>query len=235
MLNDFNHKWLCYANVAEAHASQKEMAEKVSLTDGFDQPIRYIAGMDVSNNRFDPERMMFGATVIASYPSLDLIHTSTQANKQKFPYIPGLLGFREVPTLIDTFKQLSVIPDVILVDGHGISHPRGLGVASHLGVVLDIPTIGVAKSILVGTPAGTLGEEAGSTIPLIWKGNEIGMMLRTKKRCAPLIISPGHKISLKSALEIVMNCVKKYRLPELTRYAHLAANVCRRDYQSRAN
>jgi deoxyribonuclease V len=140
-----------------------------------------------------------------------------------------LLGFREVPTLVHLYNQLSVRPNVVLVDGHGISHPRGLGVATHLGVVLDVPTIGVAKSILVGTPAGPLAEEVGSTVPLIWKKQEIGMLLRTKARALPLIISSGHKISLPTAVQLVVKCLKGYRLPEPTRQAHLAANSFRKE------
>lgn len=227
-----NPKWLFCDNAAEAQEAQKEMAQKVLLEDGFHQPIEHIGGMDVSNTPFDPEEMIFGAIVVCSYPSLSLVETATQAAKQAFPYIPGLLGFREVPTLIQAFKQLSLLPDLLMVDGHGVSHPRGLGIASHLGVLLDIPTIGVAKSILIGQPAAPLSEEVGSRVPLLWKGKEIAMMLRTKKKCSPLIISAGHKISLDTATELVMSCLKNYRLPEPTRYAHLAANHCRRSFQN---
>lgn len=222
--------WLFPKSIAEAQAAQKEMGERIIEKDEIPTPIKNIGGMDVSNTPFDPEQRIFGAVVVASYPSLDIVQTASQANKQEFPYIPGLLGFREVPILIQAYRQLSLFPDVILVDGHGVSHPRGLGVASHVGVLLDIPTIGVAKSILVGAPAGPLPEEAGSMVPLLWKGREIGMVLRTKKRCSPLIISAGHKISLKTALSLVIGCLKKYRLPEPTRYAHLAANTYRKDF-----
>jgi deoxyribonuclease V len=225
-----NPKWLFFENIAKAQDAQKEMAKKVSLKDEINKPIKNIGGMDVSNTPFDPQQMIFGAVVVLSYPSLSIVQTAAQANQQKFPYVPGLLGFREVPTLIQAYNQLSVFPDVIMVDGHGVSHPRGLGVASHLGVLLDIPTIGVAKSILVGAPAAPLSEEVGSMVPLLWKGSEIGMMLRTKKRCSPLIISAGHKISLSTATQLVISCLKKYRLPEPTRYAHLAANKHRKDF-----
>jgi deoxyribonuclease V len=226
-----NPKWLFCETIAEAQAAQKEMEKKVLVEDVINQPIKYIGGMDVSNTPFDPEEKIFGAAVILSYPSLSVVQTSTQANQQTFPYIPGLLGFREVPTLIQAYKQLSLVPDLIMVDGHGISHPRGLGVASHLGVLLDIPTIGVAKSILVGAPAGSLSEERGSMVPLLWKGKQIAMMVRTKKRCSPLIISIGHKVSLQTATQLVLQCLTKYRLPEPTRYAHLAANKCRTDFR----
>ncbi len=225
-----NPDWLFFKNIEDAKAAQKEMAERVCLEDGFKKPVEFIGGVDVSNTPFDPEQMIFGATIVCSYPSLSLLQTASQANKQSFPYVTGLLGFREAPTLIQAYNQLSFFPDVIMVDGHGVSHPRGLGVASHLGVLLDIPTIGVAKSILVGTPAAPLSEEVGSMVPLLWKGKEIAMMARTKKKCSPLIISVGHKISLRTATQLVMSSLKKYRLPEPTRYAHLAANKARTDF-----
>ena len=173
-----NPQWLFYENFEKAQAAQKEMAEKVLLEDDFSKPIEHIAGMDVSNTPFDLEQMVFGATILCSYPSLSIVHTTTQTNKQTFPYIPGLLGFREAPTLIQAYNQLPLFPDVIMVDGHGVSHPRGLGIASHVGVLLDTPTIGVAKSILVGAPAFDLSEEAGSMVPLLWKGKEIAMVVR---------------------------------------------------------
>ena len=224
--------WLSFENSAQAFLAQKEMAEKVLLQDDLPKNLQYIGGMDVSNTPFDPAQMIFGAMIVCSYPSLSLVQTTAQAVKQTVPYIPGLLGFREVPTLMQAYEQASIIPDLIMVDGHGVSHPRGLGVASHVGVLLDIPTIGVAKSILVGTPAGPLAEAVGSTVPLVWKGKEIAMMVRTKKRCNPVIISAGHKITLATATQLVLSCLTKYRLPEPTRYAHLAANTCRKDFQN---
>lgn len=228
-----NPKWLFCETLEEAQAAQKEMGEKVLAEDVINKPINYIGGMDVSNTPFDPEERIFGAAIVLSYPFLSVVQTATQANRQTFPYIPGLLGFREVPTLIQAYQQLSLVPDITMVDGHGISHPRGLGVASHLGVLLDIPTIGVAKSILVGSPAGPLSEEIGSMVPLLWKGKEIAMMVRTKKRCSPLIISVGHKVSLPTATQLVLQCLTKYRLPEPTRCAHLAANKCRTDFRAK--
>jgi deoxyribonuclease V len=221
------NRWLVFNNAKEACDTQKEMAASVLTKDDFQQPIKHIAGMDASNNRFDPQKMVYAAAITLAYPCLTPLTTVTEANRQTIPYIPGLLGFREAPILYEAYKQLPK-PDLIMVDGQGISHPRGLGIASHLGVLLDIPTIGVAKSILIGTPAGPLAEEAGSTVSLIWKEKEIGVLLRTKKRCAPLIISVGHRISLPTAINLVMSCLKGYRLPEPTRLAHLAANARRK-------
>jgi|JI9StandDraft_1071089.scaffolds.fasta_scaffold16451_3 deoxyribonuclease V len=225
-------RWLLPQNVKEAKEAQSEMAASVIIEDSFEKPLVNILGTDLSNKPFDPEKRVFGGAVLLSSASLDTIEIVKREGREAFPYVPGLLGFREVPMLVELYKGLRAPVDLIMVDGHGISHPRGLGVASHLGVLLDVPTIGVAKSILVGVPKNPLGEEAGSMTPLVWKGEEIGMLIRTKKRCSPLIISSGHKISLKRAIEIVFSCLKEYRLPEPTRRAHIAANDYRKSFFS---
>ncbi len=142
-----NPEWLTCTTASQARQAQKEMAEHVVLHDAIPTPLRFIGGMDVSNTPFDPAQMIFGAVVVCAYPSLSLIEKATHATKQTFPYIPGFLGFREVPVLVQAYNQLLCKPDVIFVDGHGISHPRKLGVASHLGILLDVATIGVAKSM----------------------------------------------------------------------------------------
>jgi deoxyribonuclease V len=219
-----SQSWICPQTVKEAKAAQQEMASLVITEDTFPTPLTCIGGMDVSSMPFDSEKKIFGAVTVLDYNSLELIEHVEEVDVQTFPYIPGLLGFREIPILVKTYHKLSKKPDVIMVDGHGVSHPRGLGVATHLGVFLDVPTIGVAKSILVGSLAENLSEEVGSMTPLIWKGKEIGMALRTKKRCKPLFISAGYKISLQSAVSIVLRSLRGYRLPEPTRKAHLMAN-----------
>jgi len=233
-MNGVPPHWLIPKDILEAKRSQKEMSEHVLLQDDLPKTIQKIAGVDVSNTRFDPRKMVFGAMVLLSYPSLTITEIATQANRQEFPYISGLLGFREVPTLLQAYDQLLERPDLILVDGQGASHPRGLGIASHLGLLLDIPTIGVAKSILIGQPSAPLPEEVGSMVSLMWQGKEIGKCLRTKKGCLPLIISAGHKITLTTAIEWVLRCLKGYRLPEPTRQAHFSANQCRKNYLSGA-
>jgi len=230
MSDPFNSKWLFPESVLGAQAAQKEMAQSVLLEDFNKKTITHIAGVDVSNNRFDPEKMIYAAIVVLSYPFLEIVEVVTKAVKQEFPYIPGLLGFREVPALVQVYEGLSIRPDLIMVDGHGISHPRGLGVASHLGVLLQVPTIGVAKSILVGKPAESLPDGPGSTVSVLWREKEIGVPLRSKKGCSPLIISAGHLMTLKTATHLVRTCLKGYRLPEPTRQAHLMANVCRRSF-----
>lgn len=214
--------------VQESINLQRELAKKVILETCFPNPIRYIAGVDVSNNPFDPKHMIYAAIVVLSYPALEVIEEATYAERQEMPYVPGLLGFRETPSLLKAYEQLSLKPDLMLVDGHGVSHPRGLGIASHLGILLDSPTIGVAKSILVGRPEGELSFKKGAQTPLIWKEKRLGMMLTTKKNCKPLIISSGHKIALEDAIDVVLDSLLNYRLPEPTRRAHLLANEFRK-------
>ncbi|MBS0648086.1 MAG: deoxyribonuclease V [Verrucomicrobia bacterium] len=226
---DFPPSWLFPVSTADAISAQAVMAQKVIQEDVMDIP-SLIGGMDVSNNLYDPEQMIHASAVVLSYPSLQVIDEASVSQKQTFPYIPGLLGFRESPALFEAFQRLRIKPEVLMIDGHGVSHPRGLGIASHLGVLLDMPTVGVAKSILVGKPAGPLGAEAGAQIPLLWKGRILGMLLRTKVRSNPLIISAGHKIALPTAVKLVQSCLQGYRLPEVTRQAHLAANACRKSY-----
>lgn len=216
-------------SIKEAIELQKKMAEKVIVEDDFG-PIKWIGGMDVSCNLYDPKQMIYAAVVVMNL-ELEVVEKVTIAEKQPFPYRTGLLAFREAPTLLKAYQQLKLCPDVILVDGQGISHPRGLGIASHIGVLLNIPTIGVAKSILVGEVQEELPEKVGSQGPLIWKGRTIAIAYRTKMRAKPIFISTGYRVSLGSVVKIVEKCIGKYRLPEPVRQAHIAANECRRENQ----
>jgi len=206
---------------------QKELAAAVIVEDQLSR-LQHIGGMDVSASRFDPEKMVFATCVILEANSLAVVEDRAYSHVQPLPYIPGLLGFREAPSLVEAYQKLTIKPDLIMVDGQGICHPRGLGLASHIGVLLDIPTIGVAKTIYIGKPAQELGYKAGSVQPLIWKDKLVGMLVRTKDGCSPLVVSPGHKISFKTSVELVLACVRGYRLPEPTRQAHLAANAARK-------
>ena len=228
---DRSPNWLFPESIEEAKNVQKLMAEKVIVEDCFSS-LQWIGGMDVSNNLYDPSHRIYAAGVVLKFPTMELIEQTGVVEEQLFPYIPGLLGFREAPSLVHAFKNLKQRPDLLMVDGHGISHPRGLGIASYLGVLLDIPAIGVAKSILIGRPAAPLPPEVGSRVPLVWKGKQIAMLYRAKARTNPLIISCGHKVSLTTALELVSQCLKGYRLPEPTRQAHLIANLYRRQSTS---
>lgn len=220
--------WLYPTSLKEATIVQRSLANRVRLEDDGGS-FQLIGGMDVSNNLFDPLKMVYAAALTIDSKKM-LQEQASCAEVQPFPYISGFLGFREAPALVNAFHQLSTKPDIILVDGHGISHPRRLGIASHIGVLLDIPTIGVAKNILVGTPQGILGPSKGDTIPLIWKDQQIGVLLRTKPRCLPLVVSSGHRVTLQTAIDIVLNNLAGYRLPQATRQAHLAANACRKHH-----
>lgn len=215
-------EWLYPESYEAAIKAQKEMASCLILEDQNRTP-KLLGGMDVSANRFDPEKRVFASCVVLT-DALKVVEVASLTERQNFPYIPGLLGFREAPSLIHAYQALKTKPDLIMLDGQGIAHPRGFGIACHVGLLLDLPTIGVAKSLLVGEPASTLGYKAGSKVAITWQGKVVAMLLRTKEGCNPLIISPGHKISLSTALEVVMSSLKGYRLPEPTRQAHLAAN-----------
>lgn len=225
------HNWLYPASLEEAMVIQQTLANQVRLQDE-GKLFQLIGGMDVSNNLYDPQKMVYAASVTLDGKNLSLHAQTTFAHHQPFPYISGFLGFREAPALVEAFNQLPTKPDIILVDGHGISHPRQFGIASHIGVLLDIPTIGVAKNILVGKPLEVLGPAVGDRTPLIWKNQQIGMLLRTKLKCHPLIISPGHRVTLQTAVDIVLKNLAGYRLPEATRQAHLTANQCRKQHGS---
>jgi deoxyribonuclease V len=222
-------KYLYPPSITEAAIIQRELAQKVIVADQF-ETIEYIGGMDVSNNPYDPEKIIH-ATIVVLNKELQVVETSSVSMRQDFPYISGFLGFREAPALLQAWDQLKIKPQLTMVDGHGISHPRGLGIASHIGVLLDIPTIGVAKTILVGKPQEELGLMLGDHVPLIWRDKQIATVLRTKLRCKPLFIAPGHKISMTTAMQLVLQYLRGYRLPEPTRQAHLAANAARKKYK----
>lgn len=215
-------------SLKEAIEIQKELAKKVIKKDLPGQ-INYVAGMDISNEIFKPDKKkLYAAVVILSFPNLEVVETASCMQVTDFPYIPGLLAFREAPVIIKALEKIKIKPDVIILDGHGIAHPRKLGIASHVGVLTGYPTIGCAKSILVGKPEGSLSLQKGSFIPLTWQEKIVGNVLRTREKVAPVYVSVGHKINLEKATEIVLACAKKYRLPEPTRLAHLLANQMRK-------
>ncbi len=196
-------------NYHEAVAWQEKMRCQVKI-EPLGRVPRLVAGVDAAYDRM--ERRIFGAATLYTYPELKWLEEAGVADSCPFPYIPGLLSFREAPILAAALARLRHLPDVVLVDGQGIAHPRGLGLASHLGVLLDIPTIGVAKSRLVGE--GLEPEaEAGATCPLRWEGNVVGLIVRTRDRVKPLYISPGHRHTLEECREITLGCVTRYRLP----------------------
>jgi deoxyribonuclease V len=165
--------------------------------------------------------------VVFSFPGLSRIEEKWIQDKVNFPYIPGLLSFRELPVLLKALKRLKTDPELILCDGQGIAHPRGLGLASHLGLLVDRATIGCAKSRLVGA-FSEVGHQRGSYAPLWYKEQMVGAVLRTRQGVNPLFISPGNRITLDESVKIVLECCRKYRIPEPTRQAHLLVSGLRR-------
>lgn len=215
------------ATAADARRMIPELAARVVTEDRIGEVGR-IGGADASSTRFDPDRTVFAAMVSLGWPSLAEVARAGAVRRGGLPYIPGLLGFREVPALAEAWSGLALKPDLILVDGHGIAHPRGLGIACLLGVVLDVPAIGVAKSILVGELAAELPDEPGARVPLVWQGRQLGVALRSRRGANPLYISVGHRVSLPSAVAWVERCLRGRRLPAPTQAAHDAASLVRR-------
>jgi deoxyribonuclease V len=211
------HQW--DVSLAQAKKIQLSLAKKV-VTENKGLNPHLIAGVDISG--INSQGNAKGAAVVLSYPELNLVEVEIAEAKVDLPYIPGLLSFRECPVILAVCEKLSNTPDLVLVDGQGIAHPRRFGLASHLGLFLDLPTIGCAKSILCGRYE-SLAEESGSQAELIDNGDLIGAALRTRTGVKPIYVSIGHKIDLSSALYWVMKCCRGYRLPEPTRLAHLAA------------
>ena len=199
---------------SDAIQIQNKLKKHVSLTNDF-KNIKKIAGVDVSykNNRAR------AAVVVLRFPELELIYSQVNEGEIHFPYVPGLLSFREIPLMLPLLEKMKVPPDLIITDGQGIAHPRQMGLASHLGVVTNIPTIGCAKSKLFGTYKNP-SETKGSYSFLFNKKDIIGAVVRTRTNVAPVFISPGHKISLKTAINHILKCCPKYRLPEPIRSAH---------------
>ncbi|GAX44501.1 endonuclease V [Tolypothrix sp. NIES-4075] len=214
------HAW--QLTLDEAIAIQEQLQAEVITEDKFKEPVQYVAGVDMG---FEANGTISRAAVaVLNFPDLQIIETSLAYRPTTFPYIPGFLSFREIPAVLDALEKITTIPDIILCDGQGIAHPRRFGIACHLGVLVDIPTIGVAKSLLVGKHE-IVPETKGSWQPLIHKCETIGAVLRSRTKVKPLYISSGHRVSLPTAIDYVLRCTPKYRLPETTRIADkLASN-----------
>jgi deoxyribonuclease V len=197
------------------YAQQTALSQQVVKKDSFQQ-VKFIGGADVAYNEL--EQRMVGAIVVLDADTLEVIEQAYQEMDITFPYVPGLFSFREVPPLVAAYQKLSVKPDLIVCDGHGVAHPKGIGMASHLGIELDIPTIGCAKSRLVGR-YDEVGLKRGAVSPLIFDETEIGRVLRTQDNTNPMYVSIGHKVSLDTACEWVLKLCPHYRQPETTRHA----------------
>jgi deoxyribonuclease V len=213
----------------EAIRLQARLRERVVLKDSF-RRIRYVAGTDIA---FDPATdMAFAGVIVYRYPSLEEVERRMARRKLQFPYVPGLLSFREIPILMAAFRRLKTEPDLLLIDGHGRAHPRLFGLACHIGVLFDKPAIGCAKSLLVGG-AGEPAAKAGSVAPLDFRGERVGTVLRTRDHTRPIYVTQGHRISLPTAVNVVRHCLDGYRIPRPTREADHYVRDLRRAYQQK--
>ena len=221
IIESMNEKYLWKGVIThqEAVYLQKQMAVNV-IRYGEVASAGYIAGIDIAI--WKKSNSAQAAIVVLKYPQLEIVEVQKSCGEVEFPYIPGLLSFREIPLILEAWQKLSVSPDIIMVDGQGYAHPRRIGLASHFGLLVDIPTIGCAKSRLCGDYQMPT-EEAGGYCNLTDDGEIIGAVLRSKTGVKPLFISVGHKISLENAICWVRKCCRGYRLPQPTRLAHLAA------------
>ncbi|WP_380875110.1 endonuclease V [Sphingomonas sp. DBB INV C78] len=224
---EVSRDWLDVATLKEATGVQRLIAGRVEVLDRLG-PINRIAGADVSMKWRDS----YGPVHAAIAPLDGQAATATAI--PPFPYVPGYLGFREVPVLRLAWERLTVKPDLLIVDGLGQAHPRRAGIASHFGVAVDVPTIGCAKSLLCGEVAGEVGPYPGDRAPIVHKGEVVGIALRMRARAAPIYITIGHRISLASAVDWVLRLSDGRRLPPPIRLAHDAANAARRAFDARS-
>lgn len=211
-------------SAADARRVQQRLAAEVMLRDDAPEAPRWLGGFDVGFE--DAGAITRAAAVLLAADTLQPVATEVVRVPTSMPYVPGLLSFRELPALVAALERLPHTPDLVFVDGHGIAHPRRLGIAAHFGVATGLPSIGVAKNVLCGRH-DPLGALAGEHVPLLQRGEQIGWALRSKVRCNPLFVSPGHRVSMQGALDAVLRTLRGYRLPEPTRLADRLAS--RRD------
>lgn len=215
------HPW--NVTYKEAVKIQRFLREKVIL-ERMERKVRYVAGLDVCYAK--GTSTLWAGAVVLEFPSLAKREERWSQKKVSFPYIPGLLSFREIPVLLDTIRKIELEPDLIFCDGQGIAHPRGLGLASHLGVLLHKPTIGCAKSPLIGE-FDPVGEKRGDYVYLRYRNKVIGAVVRTRSRVKPLFVSPGYGVVVDDCIRFVIKTSSTYRIPEPTRQAHLLVNSVR--------
>jgi len=209
------HPW--QVSTHEAIAIQKRLRAEV-MTENTLGEVLYIAGADIATSKDSPKA--YAGVVVLSYPALEVVEEQGIADEITFPYVPGLLTFREGPALIKVFEQLRREPDVIVFDGQGLAHPRGMGIATHMGLMFDKPTIGCAKSLLFGRyqePDQAKGSWADLRDP---QGHIIGAVVRSKAKTTPIFVSIGHRIDLPTAIRLLLDCSRGFRIPEPTRLAH---------------
>jgi deoxyribonuclease V len=236
------HRW--DLKPAQAIALQEELRRQIKIQP-LDRNIQLIAGCDVS---FDKDSdIVYAGVVILSLPDMRVVDRATAIVKIGFPYIPGLLSFRETPALLRAWEKLTTAPDAVMLDGQGLAHPRRFGIACHFGLITELITVGCAKTVLVGKYQEP-GQKAGNYSPLVDRGEVVGAALRTKDGSEPIFVSAGHMIDLSGAIELTLRCVRgylpdmgpslfdlapsgksKYRMPEPTRLAHIMVNALRRN------
>ncbi len=204
---------------------QLDLVDRLEIR-GSPKGVRRVAGADISYSQGSDR--FFAAIVVLGYPGLEPLEEAAAVGKSPFPYIPGLLSFREGPLLMRAFKRLRRLPDLLVFDGHGIAHPRGIGIASHLGLLLDRPSLGCGKSRLGGAHDEP-GPKRGARTPLVFLGRRVGTVLRTRAKVKPVYISPGHRIGHAAAVSWALKLGDGYRLPAPTRLAHLLANKLRKE------
>jgi deoxyribonuclease V len=209
---------------SEARRLQQELSSRVVTGPALDlASVRYVAGADVSTQG----DMAYATVVVLDFPGLSLVEAKGYEAPLRFPYVPGLLSFRELPSVVGALERVETGVDALVLDAQGLAHPRRMGLASHLGIFLDVPSVGCAKSLLVGSFEEP-GREKGSATDLVHRGEVVGKVLRTRDGVSPVYVSVGNGIDLESSVELVLACCTKYRLPETTRQAHNAANRLRR-------
>jgi deoxyribonuclease V len=216
------HRWDVTAQ--EAVRIQDSLRGEVRAQDDFESPPRTVAAVDVSYDRRSP--WLFAGAVVLRLPGLEAVEQAGIRARARFPYVPGLLSFRESPAALEAWGRLSVRPDCLICDGHGYAHPRRFGLACHLGLLVDVPTIGFAKSVLVGACLEP-GRARGSVSDLVDAGERIGMAVRTREGAVPVYVSVGHRISLATAVRTILGCAPRYRIPEPVRRAHALVNRLR--------
>jgi deoxyribonuclease V len=215
--------------VSEAQELQRLLGARVEIQDRLPPVIESVCGVDVSHSRFSTK--VYAAAVLLSFPEMNKIAESFALREASFPYVPGLLAFRELSAVLDCIDKLPSPPDLVMVDGHGLAHPRRFGIACHLGVLLDVPSIGCAKSVLVGT-AFPPGNGFGDRTELRDGPDLLGYAVRTRPGAKPVYVSPGHRVSPKTAVSLVLRCCVGFRIPEPLRQAHIAANRARNQAES---
>ena len=219
------HRW--DVTPREAAQVQRELRERLVLEDHLGA-VRLVAGADIALDK--RERLGFGGVVVYTFPGLEEVERQTAVCPLTFPYVPGLLAFREGPVLVEVFARLRCEPDVVVFDAHGLAHPRRMGLACHLGLVLDRPSIGCAKSVLVGEHAEP-PPAAGTWTPLVHQGEVVGAAVRTRDRVKPVFVSPGHRISLERAVALLLRCTDGTRIPKPTREADKLVAALKREHK----